>query len=211
MTNRQGAVVSFLLLGASVMLALLLGTGGLAGANGSHPDNGEEPGDGATTEPPEACSAEEAIQDDLLERGFEIGEFSIDDTVWAQNPRDNVGGAFHGRVERRAELSRFLRGDAPESRATRQEVLSEIPNGERARALSGNGYTDVQFHVPVNYAGNAMWDGERVITPTGVKHAKSGDVVWVYVTQACDVIWSASVRADCGNVGYHDLVPVRLD
>lgn len=188
-----------------------------SGGDGDGPDvsgPSSEPSGSSEPTPTGTCSPGEVagvIQDDLLERGFDIGEFSIDDTVWSQDPRDNVGGAFHGRVESRGELSRFLRGDAPESVGARDKLLGEIPSGERAHALSGKGYTDVQFHVPVNYAGNTMWDGERVITPDGDKRAKAGDVVWVYVTQDCDVVWSASVRADCGNVGYHDLVPVRKD
>lgn len=209
MTNRRGAVISLLLFGGGLMLALLLSAGVVAS-----PSNGEdEPGTSRNTAPPDAepCSAELAIQDDLRGRDFDMLEFSIDDTVWAQNPLDNVGGAFHGRIESKDELSRFLRGDAPESRGARTRVLAEIPNRERARALSGRGYEEVQFHVPVDYTGNSVWNGERVITPDGEKRAKSGDVVWVYVTQDCDVIWSASVRADCGNVGYHDLVPVRND
>jgi hypothetical protein len=193
-------------------LALFLLGGGVLLVNWPSFGDGRGPGDSSSEEPPpESCSVEEVISDDLKERGFESSEFSIDDVTWAQNPRDNVGGAFHGRVETRHELSRFLRGDASVSRAARNKLLGEIPSGERARALSGRGYTPVQFHVPVDYTGNSLWSGDRVITPDGVKRAKTGDVVWVYVTQACDVFWSASVRADCGNVGYHDLVPVRID
>ena len=165
----------------------------------------------AKEDPPKMCSVKDAINGDLRERDFETEEYSIGDVSWGQNPRDNIGGAFHGRVETRTELSRFLRGDAPESRAARHKLLGAIPSGERARALSGKGYTPVQVHIPVDYTGNSVWSDESVITPDGVSRTKSGDVVWVYVTQECDVIWSASVRADCGNVGYHDLVPVRLD
>lgn len=212
MTNRHGAVLSFWLIGGGLIVALLLGFGGSSVGIGSLPNGDVDPDNGEVTVPlPEACSTEEVIEGDLLERGFEVDEFSIDDVVWSQDPLDNVGGAFYGRVENRQELSRFLRGDAPESRAARDKVLGEIPSDERARALSGKGYTSVQFHVPVNYSGNLMWDGERVITPNGVKHARTGDVVWGYTTHDCDVVWSASVRADCGNVGYHDLVPVRKD
>lgn len=210
MIVRPRAVTGLFLLSGSVLLALLLSTGVVA----SSPDGDKEPGTGQESEPsdpPDSCSAEEVIQEDLLGRDFDMLEFSVRDTVWAQNPLDHVGGAFHGRIETRDELSRFLRGDAPESRGARDRVLTEIPDGERARALSGKGYVDVQFHVPVDYTGNSVWDGERVITPDGTKRAKSGDVVWVYVTQDCDIDWSASVRADCGNVGYHDLVPVRED
>lgn len=208
MTNRRGAVISLLMFGGGLMLALLLGAGNVVGANGSPSD---EDGPSDTGDIGASCSVEQAIQDDLLGRGFKIRDFSVNDAVWSQNPLDNVGGAFHGRIELRPELSTFLRGDAPESRAARNRVLTEIPDGERARALSGEGYTTVQFHTAVDYTGNTVWDGERVITPNGVKRAKSGDVVWVYTTESCDVIWSASVRADCGNVGYHRLVPVRED
>ena len=211
MTNRRGAVVSLLLFGGGLMLALLLSAGVVA-----PPSNGEgEPGTGQETSPPdedgEPCSVALAIQEDLLARDFDMLEFSIHDTVWSQNPLDNVGGAFRGRIENKTELSRFLRSDAPEGRAARHRVLGEIPDGERSRALTGRGYVDVQFHVLMDYTGNSVWDGERVITPDGTKRAKSGDVVWVYVTRSCDVVWSASVRADCGNVGYHSLVPVRND
>lgn len=209
MTNRRGAVISLLLFGGGLMLALLLSAGAVAPPS----SNGDEgPGSGQqTTGPEEPCSVELAIQEDLLGRGFDMLEFSVRDTVWAQNPLDNTGGAFRGRIENRNELSKFLRGDAPESRAAHDKVLTEIPQGERVRALSGRGYVDVQFHVPVDYSGNSMWNGERVITPDGTKRAASGDVVWVYTTRSCDVNWSASIRADCGNVGYHELVPVRND
>lgn len=208
MIHRPRVVVGLFLLSGSVLLALLLSVGAIIS-----PSNGGEGEKEKEKDPPpgEPCSAVLAIQDDLLGRDFDMLEFSVDDTVWAQNPLDNVGGAFHGRIESRDELSRFLRGDAPESRGARTKVLTEIPDRERARALSGRGYQEVQFHVPVDYTGNSVWNGERVITPDGEKRAKSGDVVWVYVTQDCDIIWSASVRADCGNVGYHDLVPVRND
>ena len=194
-------------------VALFLLGGGVLLVKPPSFSDGKSPVDTSSQEedPPKACSVKDAISGDLQERDFEAGEYSIGDVAWGQNPRDNIGGAFHGRVETRAELSRFLRGDAPESRAARHKLLGVIPSGERARALSGRGYTPVQFHVPVDYTGNSVWSDERVITPDGVSRTKSGDVVWVYTTQECDVIWSASVRADCGNVGYHDLVPVRLD
>lgn len=207
MTNRRGAVLGLLMFGGGLMLALLLSAGSMAGVAGSPPGGGEP----AASPSPGTCSTVEAIQDDLLGRGFKIRDFSIDDVVWSQNPLDNTGGAFHGRIETREELSKFLRGDAPRSRAARYQVFNEILNDERDRALTGEGYTPVQFHTAVDYTGNTVWDDEHVITPDGVKRAKSGDVVWVYTTRACDVVWSASIRADCGNVGYHRLVPVRED
>lgn len=205
----RGTIASFiaglLLLGGGL---LLVGAPSL-GAPGQ-PDSPPSGGPSEPPPPPTACQPAKAVASELLAQGFAPGEYLIGQHVnWRNNPVDNTGGAFGGRLETRQELSTFLRADAPQSRAARRIVLRSIPDGERARALSGRGYLPVQFRVPVDYTGNLQWNGTRPITPNGVKRAKKGDVAWVYVTRGCDVLWAPSVRADCGNISYRQLVPVR--
>lgn len=204
-------VVGLLLFGGGL---LLIGSPDWSFATRGGPDGDSDQDPPSTSAPadPTPCDPGESLMDELGSRGFEPGEYLFDgDVDWAKNPVDNTTGSFGGQLENRRELSQFLRGDAAASRAAREIVLEAVPDDERSRALSGRGFTAVQFLVPVDYTGNLEWDGVQPINNKQVKRAQKGDVVWVYLTRDCDVLWTPSVRADCGNVSYHSLVPVRQE
>ncbi len=170
-----------------------------------------ENGDITVTAVPLALTNDEAAEilaKALVEQGWQAGEIRVADIDWSKNPYDNGPETFVGRTIRtQQDLGRVLANPKNGSeRAVRKHILKSLmgmPESERQRALTGEGFIPVQFMKESCFDGNTFYNsgtGEAQ-REVGSRCKDAGDVWWVYVGTDGKIYWDTSVRADCGNPG----------
>lgn len=149
-----------------------------------------------------------SIAEGLASRGWDE-TVKIGSVDWDANPRDTGRNVFGERVESTQELSSYLKKDSREAAAMRKHIhkaiKAEVPPNrveyEHRRAMSGKGYVPVQFPEAVCYDGNTFYRNGEAKVPDKQTCRQAGDIFWIYVASNGEVIWDASVRADCSNPG----------
>lgn len=179
------------------------------------------PGDPAATTTvaadPDYQKLAKAIAREMKDKKVRPDEYTTNVNWSAHAPQNNLGFVDQT-LKNRADIAAFLQGDSEASVAARTLVLQAMAekfddpvrvNTEMERALSGECYIPIQFTADMQYEGQPYYDDEVVLTPDGYRQAKPGDVLWLCMSTEGEVIWKASMRADCGNVGFTDIRPVR--
>ncbi len=150
----------------------------------------------------------EQFADQLLERfqGFGPDELVAGEAVdFESNPVERGAEAFTteelGVLESQEEIAAFYASNSERAIAAR-ENLEEAMEGQSEdleRALNGEGYIPVQALVPVTVEGTTYYvDGEVVAVNSG-RRAAAGDIYWIYADEDGNIVWDATLRADCAN------------
>ncbi len=190
---------------------------GASDVGSSSPASGNPGATKTETADPNYKKLAQQLDRELKDKGLRPGEYTTDVDWSAHDPQNSLG--FVGQtLEDRHDVVAFLTGDSEASVAARSMVQQAMEdkfddpvqvNTEITRALTGECYIPVQFTRDMQYEGQPYYDDEVVLTPDGYRQAKPGDVLWLCMSTEGEVIWKASMRADCGNVGFTDIRPVR--
>lgn len=147
----------------------------------------------------------QALADALVAAGWQPDQIKVGKVDWSKNPYDVGRETFVDRqIRTQQDLARVLSNpqNAAE-KAVRKHIksaLKDLPESERERAMTGQGFVPVQFMEEVCFTGNTFYAGGKAHREGDVCK-KAGDIWWVYVGSDGTVHWDASVRADCGNPG----------
>lgn len=149
--------------------------------------------------------ASQALADAIVAQGWQPDQIKVLKIDWSKNPYDNGREVFVDRqIRAQQDLVRVLSDpqNAAE-RAMRKHILNSLkgmPESERERALSGQGFVPVQFLDEACFSGNTFYAGGKAHREGDVCK-KAGDVWWIYVDSTGVVRWDTAIRADCGNPG----------
>lgn len=145
-------------------------------------------------------AAAAALAKELTAAGWGPDTVSVNN-VNEEGKIDQQGNnAFGSRIRTKAKLVEVLNGSSAQETAIRDRVTSQLPESERARALSGDGWYAVQFKQSVCISGSDWFqDGQPYSGDGHVDCHAAGDVYWVYVGSDGKIYWGAAVRDDCNN------------
>jgi len=152
--------------------------------------------------------AAQALADELVAQGWQADQIKVAKIDWSKDPYDVGRETFVSRTIRNQEnLGRVLaQPKNGAERAVQAHILKSLegmPESERQRALSGEGFVPVQFLDESCFNGNTFYNAstKRAERERGDVCKQAGDVWWIYVDSGGKVQWDTAVRADCGNPG----------
>lgn len=155
------------------------------------------------------CSETQAVSNWLTSQGWNQSEFRFAEFDLSAAQERGNGSFTNHTLATREDLKAYLNGDTPSSVTAREWALSNLPETEHDRFMSGVGHVQVQLDQPADLTGNNLLQNGQVFTPNGVRSVETGDILWVYVDTHCEVHNEALIRADCGNGGITTVTPNR--
>ncbi|HSH18676.1 MAG TPA: hypothetical protein VK978_04810 [Candidatus Saccharimonadales bacterium] len=117
-------------------------------------------------------------------------------------------------IESPEDIATFLADEGERNAAARDHVVTCLRNKEYGqdeidRALSGAGYVAMQLKVDSQILGNTYFEDGQAFEGNEWRSVEEGDFFWLFVDQDGNIVWCATLRADCANPDLHDFRPAE--
>lgn len=77
------------------------------------------------------------------------------------------------------------------------------------RALNGSGYFPIQVNVAAQVLGTTYFQNGKVLEAGEWREVGPKDVFWLFMTVDNQIVFGATIRADCGNPNIVRVIPIR--